>query len=75
MKKQFFELVDLKTDAKWKLPEETETISSIKVFAMLRAGFAASVAMEYFILSFFMIAFITFFFSLLLLLGCSAAMQ
>ena len=63
MKKLFFNLVDLKTDAKWKLPENPEEVSSIQVFAMLRVGFAATVAMEYFILSFFMIAFITFFFS------------
>ena len=67
MKKLFNDLSELNNEAKWKwdLPEKPQEISSAQMFAMLRAGFAASVAMEYFILSFFSIAFITFFFSAL----------
>ncbi|MBO7327357.1 MAG: YIP1 family protein [Lentisphaeria bacterium] len=65
MKKEFSSLTDGKFSGKWDLPEEPETIKSEQLFAMLRSAFALLEAGGYFLLSFSMIAFITFSFSLL----------
>ena len=65
MKKEFSDLVSLESGGKWDLPNEPETINSHQLFFTLRSVFALMEAGGYFLLSFFMIAFITLSFSLL----------